>query len=55
VVGCGLVIAALQFRRQYPAGFLWPISFERWHPRVYAAALLLAIAAAVGRDRAPDQ
>lgn len=51
VVATGLRIALLQWQQHYDPGFLWPITFEAWHTRAFAAALLVTIAAAVGRDR----
>lgn len=55
VVLSGLAIAAKQAANHYPADFFWPTTFEWLHARVLAAAILVGLAAAVGRDEAPGQ
>jgi hypothetical protein len=55
VMVAGARIAMLQFEHDYPAGFWWPMSFETWHPRAFAAALLVTLAAALGRNRTTAQ
>ena len=55
VVGTGLMIAVEQFTNGYAPGFAWPATFEWAHARMFAAALLVGVVAAVGRDEAPGQ